>query len=164
MLVISNTSPIMNLAIVDQLILLQKQFGEVIIPEAVVDELKLDTDYPGTDKIRTAISAGWIRVEKIKNTQLATALRRELDDGEAEAIALALQLNITEILMDERDGRSIAKSMGLSPVGVIGILLKAKEKGLIVSVKEILQKLRSEAGFYITEQLQKEILSRIGEG
>jgi predicted nucleic acid-binding protein len=153
----------MNLAIVDKLDLLQKQFGEVVIPEAVVEELKLDTDYTGTDKIRTAISAGWIRVEKIKNNELAKALRRELDKGEAEAITLALQLKITQILIDEREGRSIAKTMGLKPIGVLGILLQAKKDGLIVSVKEILEKLKNEAGFYITEQLKQEILSQIGE-
>lgn len=163
MLVISNTSPVMNLAIVGQLELLQKRFDEVIIPEAVVEELKLDTDYSGTDKIRDAISAGWIRVEKVKNTQLTQALKRELDNGEAEAIALALQLKVTEILMDEREGRSAAKTMGLKPIGVLGILLQAKKDGVIVSVKEILEKLKSEAGFYITEQSKQEILSQIGE-
>ncbi len=163
MLVISNTSPVMNLAIVGQLELLQKRFNEVIIPEAVVEELKLDTDYSGTDKIRDAISAGWIRVEKVKNIQLTQALKRELDNGEAEAIALALQLKVTEILMDEREGRSVAKTMGLKPIGVLGILLQAKKDGVIVSVKEILEKLKNEAGFYITEQLKQEILSQIGE-
>lgn len=163
MLVVSNTSPIMNLAIVDKLDLLQKQFGEVIVPIAVIEELKLDTDYSGTDKIRTAISEGWIRQEIVKNSQVVQALKRELDNGEAEAIALALQLKITQILIDEREGRSIAKSMGLNPVGVLGILIRAKEEGEIKSLREVLEKLQREAGFYLTDKLMKEILSDVGE-
>lgn len=163
MLVVSNTSPIMNLASVDLLDLLRKQFGEVIVPEAVIEELRLNSGYPGTDKIRTAMSEGWLRQEVVENKQVALALRRELDNGEAEAIALALQLHAETILMDERDGRSVAKSMGLSPIGIIGILIRSKQNGEIVSVKEVLNKLRNEAGFYITDALMKEILSELGE-
>lgn len=163
MLVVSNTSPIMNLAIVDQLYLLQKQFGEVVVPMAVIEELKLDTDYSGTDRIRTAISEGWLRQETVKNTQVIQALKRELDNGEAEAIALALQLKTTQILIDEREGRSIAKSMGLNPVGVLGILIRAKDEGEVKSLKEVLEKLQREAGFYLTDKLLKEILSDVGE-
>lgn len=163
MLAVSNTSPIMNLAVVDLLDLLHQQFGEVIVPAGVVDELKLDTGYPGTDKIRNAIEAGWLRQEKLENDQVARALKRELDDGEAEAIALALQLHIEVILMDERDGRSIAKSMGLSPIGVLGVLLRAKQEGGIGSIKEILNRLRNDAGFYIADSLMENILAETGE-
>ena len=87
----------------------------------------------------------------------------ELGDGEAEAIALALQLQIASILMDERDGRFVAKSMGLIPIGVIGVLLRAKQNGDIGSVEEILNKLRDEAGFYMTDSFLKDILSTFGE-
>jgi len=163
MLVVSNTSPIMNLASVGVLDLLRQQFGEVVIPAAVVDELKLDTDYSGTGEIR-ACNGGWlVETVNLEDDRVARALRRELDDGEAEAIALALQLKIESILMDERDGRSVAKSMGLVPIGVIGVLVRAKQNGDIDSVKEILNKLREEAGFYITDSLMKNILSEIGE-
>ena len=163
MLVVSNTSPIMNLAAVDLLDILRRQFVEVIVPEAVIEELRLDSGYPGTDKIRIAMSEGWLRQEVVENKQVALALRRELDNGEAEAIALALQLGTETILMDEREGRSVAKSMGLSPIGIIGVLIRAKQKGEILSVKEALNKLRNEAGFYITNALMKDILSELGE-
>ncbi len=163
MLVVSNTSPIMNLAAVDLLDLLRRQFGEVIVPEAVIEELRLDSGYPGTDKIRIAMSEGWLHQVIVENKQVALALRRELDNGEAEAIALALQLGTETILMDEREGRSVAKSMGLSPIGIIGILIRSKQNGEIISVKEALNKLRNEAGFYITDSLMKDILSELGE-
>ncbi len=163
MLVVSNTSPVMNLAAVDLLDLLRQQFGEVVVPAAVIEELRLESDYPGTDKIRNAISAGWLRQENVENKQVALALKRELDNGEAEAIALALQLQIDVILMDEREGRSVAKSMGLNPIGILGILVRAKQDGAIHSVKEILNRLRNEAGFYITDGLMQNILSVLGE-
>lgn len=163
MLVVSNTSPIMNLAVVDLLNLLRQQFGEVFVPAAVIEELRLDTDYPGTDKIRQAISEGWLHQEVVENQQIILALKRELDDGEAEAIALALQLKADLILMDERDGRSVAKFMGLNPIGILGVLVRAKQAGTIQSVKEVLNKLRNEAGFYITDGLMQNILSEIGE-
>jgi predicted nucleic acid-binding protein len=153
----------MNLAVVDLLNLLRQQFGEVIVPTAVIEELRLDADYPGTDKIRQAISEGWLRQEMVENKQLILALKRELDNGEAEAIALALQLKADLILMDERDGRSVAKSMGLNPIGILGVLVRAKQAGEIQSVKEVLSKLRNEAGFYITDSLMQNILSEIGE-
>ena len=163
MLVVSNTSPIMNLASIGELDLLRQQFGEVVVPAAVIDELKLDSDYTGTSEIRAAMTTGWLRQVNLDDDKLARALRRELDDGEAEAIALALQLKIETILMDERDGRSIAKSMGLNPIGVIGILIRAKQNGSIKSVKDMLNKLKNEAGFYITDILYHNILSEIGE-
>ncbi len=163
MLVVSNTSPIMNLAAVGMLDLLRQQFAEVVVPAAVIDELKLDTDYPGTNEIRTAMKVGWLKQINLEDDKVARALRRELDDGEAEAIALALQLKVESILMDERDGRSIAKSMELIPIGIIGVLIRAKQNGDIDSVKEVLNKLMNEAGFYITDSLLKNILSEIGE-
>jgi predicted nucleic acid-binding protein len=94
---------------------------------------------------------------------MAMVLRRELDDGESEAIALALQLQVKSILMDEREGRSVATAMGLIPIGVIGVLVRAKQKGDVRSVKPILNKLRDDAGFFITDSLLHNILSEIGE-
>ncbi|WKZ36941.1 MAG: DUF3368 domain-containing protein [Anaerolineales bacterium] len=161
--VASNTSPILNLAAVDLLRLPQGQFGEVIIPRAVMDELRLESNYPGTDGIQKAISAGWLRLEAVRNKEIVAALKRELDDGEAEAIALALQLQTQTILMDERERRSVAKVMGLNPIGILGILMRAKEDGELNSVKDILTRLQNETGFYLASDLMREILSKIGE-
>jgi uncharacterized protein len=153
----------MNLAAVGMLDLLRLQFGEVLVPAAVIDELRLDTDYPGTSEVRSAMNSGWLRQVNLEDDRVAMALKRELDNGEAEAIALALQLRIESILMDERDGRSVAKSMGLVPIGVIGVLVRAKQGGDITSVKEVLNKLRDEAGFYMADSFLKDILSAVGE-
>ncbi|MBI2330959.1 MAG: DUF3368 domain-containing protein [Chloroflexi bacterium] len=113
--------------------------------------------------MRRAISEGWLRKEPVYNQQIVLAFRRELDNGEAEAIALALQLQADLILMDERDGRSVAKSVGLNTIGILGVLIRAKQDGAISSVRKILNRLQSEAGFYITDALMQAILSEIGE-
>lgn len=163
MLVVSDTSPVLNLAVIGHLDLLRQQFGEVVIPPAVQAELKVDSDLPGTDEIRQALTDGWLRKVEMQNDQVTRALKRELDDGEAEAIALALELGVKAILMDEREGRLVAKTMGLAPIGVLGVLVRAKQAGVINSLREILEMLQTNAGFYINEPLAKAILSEIGE-
>jgi uncharacterized protein len=90
-------------------------------------------------------------------------LLRELDEGESEAIALAVQLRVSTVLMDEHAGRAAAHSLGLTPIGVLGVLLRAKRAGSLSSVTEAMQSLRVEAGFFIAEPLYQQILQAAGE-
>jgi len=99
MLAVSNTSTILNLAIIDQLASLREQFGQVHIPQAVIDELRVDEDLPGSHLVRDAIHAGWLKVENVHDEKLIRLLTRSLDKGEAEAIALALELSADLILL-----------------------------------------------------------------
>ncbi|MBW1702873.1 MAG: DUF3368 domain-containing protein [Deltaproteobacteria bacterium] len=156
--VVSNTSPILNLAIIGELSLLRDQFGEVLIPGAVLEELRVQENLPGSQVVSDAINAGWIRVEAVKQVPLFRALQRDLDKGEAEAIALAMQVNAEWVLMDERDGRKAAKSMKLKVAGVLGILLKAHREGNLRSLKQAMDKLREEAGFYIRTDVYTTII------
>ena len=164
MLIEKNTSPLLNLAIIDQLHLLQLQFERVFIPPAVVDELRLDTQLPGVERIRSALEAGWLVVHELNNQYLVRALERDLDLGESQAIALALQLEFSDVLMDEHDGRAAAKALGLSPVGVLGILLRAKELTQVAEIQPLMQALQQDAGFYIADGLFAKMLAVAGEG
>ncbi len=159
----SNTSPIFNLSIIDKLDLLRQQFTEVLIPPAVQAELKVETQLPGAVAIRQALEAHWLRVVDLKNSHLARALALELDQGEAAAIALALELGTEHVLMDEHDGRARAKAMGVQPVGVLGVLLRAKREGHLSSVESALRDLRREAGFFIADNLLEAVLIEAGE-
>lgn len=163
MRVVSNTSPILNLAIINQLDLLRQQFTEVLIPSTVLAELKPEAEFPGSELIRQALQTEWLRVVELKDTHLRQALILELDQGEAAAIALALELGVERILMDERDGRTKAKALGLRPVGVLGVLLRAKRDGYLDSVESTMQVLRRAAGFFIADDLFEAVLIEAGE-
>ena len=91
-------------------------------------------------------------------TDLIMALCQDLDLGEAESIALALELKADLILMDERDGRHRAIQLGLKPVGVVGVLFTAKARGHVTKVRPLLDALRQQAGFYLGDSLYKEVL------
>ena len=80
--VVSNTSPILNLAIIGRLDLLRQQFGEVLVPPMVLQELKVDTELPGVEPIRLALQNRWLQVVELSNTDIVRALRRDLDNGE----------------------------------------------------------------------------------
>ncbi|MBD1219300.1 MAG: DUF3368 domain-containing protein [Anabaena sp. CoA2_C59] len=156
--VISNTSPLLNLAIIDQLDLLRQQFGEILIPKAVLEELRVEEILPGSDHLREALVAGWLQVREVNNPSLVQLLQRDLDRGEAEAIALALLLDADWIILDERDGRRIAKSFGLQVTGILGVVIRASRNGQISSLPLVINQLREEAGFHIAQNLLSQIL------
>jgi hypothetical protein len=112
MLVVSDTSPVLNLAIIGHLHLLRQQFGKVWLPQAVIDELRIKQDLPGSAAVREAWQAGWLGSERVRDRVRVAILQRDLDPGESEAIALALQKRADWLLLDERDGRRAAKSLG----------------------------------------------------
>ncbi|MDJ0658033.1 MAG: DUF3368 domain-containing protein [Crocosphaera sp.] len=161
--VISNTSPLLNLGIINQLHLVREQFREIIIPNAVLRELRINENIPGSLQLREAIDASWIKVKSVENKAFVELLKRELDEGESETIALAIELKADFILLDERDGRKIARSLGLNITGVLGILLRGWEKGNVSSVKTIINQLRSDSHFHIASHLEEQILRETGE-
>lgn len=158
MQIVSNTSPILNLAIIDKLHLLKNQFSKIIIPEGVFEELKVELKLPGSNLIKQSIQDEWICIKSFTDRKLFSLLNQQLDKGESEAITLALELEEERILIDERNARQIAVSMGLMPTGVIGVLLKAYKKNEISNLEYEIKLLKEKAGFYISEELVKKIL------
>lgn len=161
--VVSNTSPVLNLAVIGRLCLLRDQFGEIWIPPAVLQELRPEEDLPGSSAVREAREAGWLRVEGVKDQVLVKVLLRDLDQGEAEAIALALQTKASWTLLDEREARGVAKSLGLKVTGVFGILLRARREGALPSMKSAIDELREKAGFHIGTKLLADLTGEDGE-
>ena len=161
--VVSNTSPLFNLAAIGKLSLLRHAFAEILIPEAVLAELEPVREYPGVQAIHDAIAQGWIVVRVPQDVSKIRSLEQDLGRGEAAAIALALELKLRRILIDEREGSRTAEQSGLEPVGILGVLLRAKREGHLESVKEMMIVLRDEVGFYIRRDLFAKVLQLAGE-
>ena len=89
--------------------------------------------------------------------------REELDEGESSALALAVELKADAVLIDERRGYRIAQELGLNPTGLLGILLLAKHETIIPAVKPFLDRLISEAGFWISDAVYQMIMDKAGE-
>ncbi len=162
MIIVSDTSPISNLILIDQLDILRKLFTDVIIPPAVDKEIKALKEL-GKD-IHAYESAEWIKVSKPIDLYKVNALQTRLDKGEAEAIALALELKCDLLLMDERIGTQIAREQGLLTVGLVGVLIKAKEQNIIDAIGPILTELKTTAGFWLGENLERKIKEELDEG
>ena len=135
----------------------------MVIPIAVADELRRGgQDDP---RINEVLALDWVEVRQATNQSLVESLRsdRNLDRGEAEAIALALELKADELLIDERLGRREASRLGLSITGLLGILLVAKRQGLIQAIRPVMDALMNEAGFRVSHLLYAEVLGAAGE-
>jgi predicted nucleic acid-binding protein len=160
-IIVSDTSPINNLAAINHLYLLHQLYGTVLIPEAVYQELT-DPNFPvaGATEVQTL---DWIQTRSVRDRTLVEALSNELDIGEAEAIALAVEIQADQILIDERRGRLIASRLNLRYTGILGVLVEAKSQGLIAEVKPLLDALISEAGFWVAEPLYNSVLQLINE-
>jgi len=160
-IVVGNSSPIMNLAIIGQLHLIHQLFGEIVIPKEVWTELIIQGEgKPGAKDIE---GAKWIKVAKVKNDSLVKTLTKDLDVGEAAAIALGIEMEADLLLLDETDARNIAEFYDLKKTGVIGILMSAKKNDLIKQIGPMLERLRTEAHFWIKQELYDVILSQSGE-
>jgi len=154
--IVSNASPLIGIARIDKLDLLRQLYGELVISEAVWHEVVVKgAGQPGAEAIE---AASWIRKAQVANLALVQGLSLELDAGEAESIALALEVGAEALLMDERLGRETARHLGLRYVGLIGILLEAKRRGLVDRVEPLLKALRTQAGFRISDELYERVL------
>lgn len=161
MIVVSNTSPIINLACVGQLDLLRQLYGQVIIPQAVFAEIAIaGTGEPGAEEVQ---KLDWIGRRSVTQGQLIKVLRLELDAGEAEAIACALEINADLLLLDERRARDTAQRLGLKFIGILGVLTEAKRQQRIPRIRPVLDNLRHQAGFWVTDALYRRVLEAAGE-
>lgn len=137
--VVSNTTPIISLLKIDKLEIFKNLYDEIMIPEEVFNEIEAGKHkefYVDLTKIK------WIKIKKIKDND-ALSYFLDLDKGEAEAIVLAKEQKADLIILDESLGRFHAKHTGLKVTGTIGLLLKAKQLGLIPEIKPLLLELKS---------------------
>ena len=158
MIVVSDTSPISNLLQIGEIDLLRRIFYKLVIPSEVLAEICQIESHK-----EFLLNQDWIETATLSDTTLKNSLLSDLDSGEAEAIALAIELKADYLLMDETKGRQTAESYGIKVTGILGVLIKAKEEGLITEVKPYLQKLVNDAGFWLNPKLIKKILEIVKE-
>jgi len=156
MIVVSNTSPILNLAIINHLEILEKLYHRVYIPETVFYEV-LDYIFGKPDK--TLIETfPWIEIRPISNHSFIKSLLLELHEGEAEAISLALEMKSDLLLLDERHGYNVASRLEIESIGLLGVLIESKHNEIISKVKPILDDLIIKAGFWISNNLYNHVI------
>ncbi len=159
--VVSNSSPLIHLAKIGQLELLKSFFGNLLVPHAVWQECTATTGSgrPEIDLIRN--SSSWIQTVKVHD-RIVTLLRHDIDLGEAEAIALALERGASLLLLDDADAREKARLYRIPVTGTLGILLRARKEGLILSLRKTLQEL-AVSGFWLNPVLTESLIVAAGE-
>lgn len=134
--------------------------GDIHIPAAVMAEINAKAD-EACKRIEQAAHA-WLEVQEVGNREAVQVLLADLDLGEAEAIVLAKEINADRVLLDDLDARRFARRVGLSTIGTVGILLSARLRGKIPSLKEEIDRLQTH-GFRISKALRDEALKAAGE-
>ena len=157
--VIVNTSPLFYLHRIGHFELFRQLYGEITVPEAVMEELYAG-ERTGED-VPLIQESSWVRIESV-NIPGFISVVPDLGNGEAEVISLALKKGAALVILDDALGRQIARLQSLKLTGTAGILLRSKERGFIPAVKPLLEQLIT-AGFYLSESLMRDILEIAGE-
>ena len=163
MLVVSNTSPLSNLAVIGRLEFVRKQFKQVCVPSAVRLELRALSHAAGQSELANAFADGWLVEFPIPQDAPYPDAVRHLDKGETEAIRLALARKADCVLIDEKEGRKAAAQLALEFSGAVGVLIAARQKGWIPALKPELLVLRTEAGFFLSPRFFTDALAVVGE-
>ena len=158
MLIVSDTSCITNLIQINQFNLLRAIYTQVIITPVVKKELQQfhllsDTDIEELNLV----------IQTPVNTVAVNQLMLQLDAGESESIVLAEELNADFLLVDERKATKIANDRGLTTIGILGVILLAKQQNHIESVKLSLDDLRLKTTFHFSDSLYNKIIQLAGE-
>jgi predicted nucleic acid-binding protein len=158
---IADASPLIFLAKLDRLDLLRRSATEVLLPPAVLEEVRRLPDKAST-RVEEAFGS-WLRMETAQDRSAVEVLELDLGPGEAEAIVLARETRAERIVLDDQDARRFARRLGLVPVGTLGILLAARLRGEIQEIRGEIDRLRAE-GFRASPALLEAVLREAGEG
>lgn len=146
-LVVSDSTCLIGLERIGELNILTALFDPVMIPPEVEREF--------------GRKFSWLQTENLTNTLLAAALRLSVDSGEAEAITLASEKNCL-LISDDKQARAAAKRLGVAVIGTVGVLVRAKQNGVVPAIKPILDDLELN-NFFINRALREEALNLVGE-
>lgn len=160
MIVVSDSTILMGLAKIEKIALLRSLFQVVYIPEAVFQEVtEAGEQRPGAQEVK---ESEWIIKKAISDHTQVNLLLTSLERGEAEVLVLAKEMKADLILLDEEKARKSAVLAGFKIIGLIGVLIIAKQMGLIKSIKSVLEHLQKE-NFRLSNKIVNEALKRVGE-
>ncbi len=162
--VISDASPLVHLSAINRFDLLKELYLDLLIPPAVWEEVTTaGRGRPGEKEVGEAVRAGWMKVKAPDPLELNRSELQGLDSGEREALALAMQTRAEVVLLDELRGRRVAKRLGVPTIGTLGVLVEAKQRGLIPNIRGELRQLQEHSQLQLTIELEQLVLRLAGE-
>jgi len=147
--IISDTSCFIILTNIGELDLLQKVYGQIVTTIEVAAEY--GESLPD-----------WVVIESVNDKHRQKILEMQVDKGEASTLALAIETPDSTIIVDDYRARKVAEKLGINYTGTIGVIIKAKLKGIILSIKPLLAKIR-QTEFRITDEIERQALKEAGE-
>lgn len=160
-LIVADSGPLIALACSGHIDVLRAIVSEVLIPETVLVECTANVALPGAETIAAEVASG--KLQRIPDPPLGDFENLlNVDPGEAAVLALA-RVRGSAVLMDDATGREIARAHGIPLIGSCGILLKAKQMGLINELGTVVQMWKSRIGYHLSESFVTEVLRRAGE-
>ena len=161
MIVVADTSPLTALLHLQQTDLLVGLYGQIVIPAIVAEEMKTLLSF-GYDISFLQNNSAYV-IRDASDKKLIAALNQYLDTGEAEAIALAKEIQADLLLIDEKIGRQFAEKESIACKGVVGVLIEAKLKGYIPAIKPMLHTLITDLKFRLAPSVYELALQKAGE-
>jgi predicted nucleic acid-binding protein len=150
--VISNSSPLIALSQIGRLDLLEQLYSRILIPPVVAKEVE-----PTIERL-----PGWVEVKPLRLPRQPDTVSGAIGPGEHEVISLGLELRAVRLILDERPARRLAASLGLAVIGTIGLLLAAKDRGLLAKIRPELDRLQA-ARFFMDQELYDRTINEAGE-
>lgn len=134
---------------------LETLFDEVLVPPGVQTELCVRVGL--LPELRVEAIPG-VRIVSPRDERLLGRLRESLGRGEAEALTLAVETKASAVLIDESAGRRAARALGLTALGALGVLVRAKRVGAVPAVAPLIGRLEAELGFRVSAEVRKSII------
>jgi uncharacterized protein len=164
MVVISDASPLVHLSEISRFFLLKQIYSNLVVPNAVWREVvESGGARPGANDLTAAVQERWIQIRAARPEHLQRVEFQRLDMGEREALALALGENADLVIIDELRGRAAARRVGLNRIGTLGVLIKAKQLGLVSSLREELFRIHSLSEMHLSPEVERRALELAGE-
>jgi predicted nucleic acid-binding protein len=155
---------LVHLSAIQRFELLRHLYQTLLIPPAVWSEVTVaGQGRHGAAELATAVNAGWIMLKAPDAMTLQRTELRTLDPGEAEALAVALDTNADLVLLDELRGRAVARTLGVRAIGTLGVLIEAKQRGLVPTLRGEIERLRQSSQLQLTPELEELALRLAGE-